>query len=480
MPTQVDPAQVGRIVLGAFLVVLELLLALLVAYIFLTRAGREALRMGLASLRRSPLRTLLTMLGIVIGVAAVVAVISMGDGARQMVVDEVARTGGVTTIEVYRDEWDRQGGSTITSRARSRRWGRWGRNRAKPLEYRDYLNLRMFLTRASAVSAEEDFSRGVLVQYGTLEKETAVIGATPDYVNTYTWPIGSGRFLTDGDLDEAAQVVVLGSVLVKELFGQRDPVGEEVRIRRPPPPGGGFGERRRGWGGFDIRLRVVGVMSEKGDTTATQGWDERVIMPLTAFHSRVVGNDTLERVRIKAASPDDVAATIGEVKSLLGRRHTDADAFKYWTAEEEIRTAARLGTILKLLMGVIAGIALIVAGIGIMNIMLVSVAERTREIGLRKALGAKRRDVLFQFLIETSVLSLAGGLLGATVGVVLGKSSARLLERFVLSGSQWPSVVSPLAVVIAIGVALMVGVISGVYPARRAALLTPVEALRAD
>jgi ABC-type antimicrobial peptide transport system permease subunit len=221
-------------------------------------------------------------------------------------------------------------------------------------------------------------------------------------------------------------------------------------------------------------------MTEKGDTTATQGWDDRVMIPLTTFHARVVGNDDVERIRIRANDVADVPITLDEAKSVLSRRHSDAEAYQYWTAVEEIATAERLGTILKLLMGVVAGIALVVAGIGIMNIMLVSVTERTREIGLRKAVGAKRRDILFQFLVETSVLSISGGLIGTLVGVGLGKGVAGLLEKFVLSGSQWPSVISPTAIVVAMGVAFLVGVISGVYPASRAARLTPVEALRTD
>jgi ABC-type antimicrobial peptide transport system permease subunit len=452
----------------ALTVMLLVVIPVFIGYVLITRAGREALRMGVSNLRRSVLRTALTMVGIVIGVAAVVSVISMGDGARQMVVNEVAKTGGTSLIEIYRDEWDRQGGSTVTARTRQGRF-RWQRNRAKPIDYRDFLNLQMFMSNVKALSAEDDFSRGVAVGYGSREKETGLTGTTPSYDVTHDWPVARGRFLSDDDMQEAAKVAVIGSKLAKDIFGETDPLGREIRARRSG-----------GWGNFDIRLQVVGVMSEKGDSAATQGWDDRVLMPLTAYHGRLTGSDHVERIRIQANSVADVERTVEAAKSILARRHDDVAAFQYWTAVQEIATAERLGMILKLLMGVIAGIALVVAGIGIMNIMLVSVTERTREIGLRKALGAKRRDILFQFLIETSVLSLVGGLLGTAFGVVLGRSAAGLLEKFVLNGSQWPSVVSVNAVIVAIGVAFSVGVVSGVYPARRAARLTPVEALRTD
>lgn len=470
MPTKVplDPRVILSGMFTALTVILVVVIPIFIAYVLLTRAGREALWMGIANLQRSVLRTALTMLGIIIGVAAVVSVISMGDGARQMVVNEVSKTGGTNLIEIYRDEWDRQGGSTVTSRTRRGRF-RWQRNRAKPIDYQDYLNLRMFITDAKALSAEDDFSRGVTVGYGGREKETGLTGTTPQYDLTHGWTVARGRFITEEDMQEAAKVAVLGSKIAQDIFGSTDPLGREIRARRSG-----------GWGNFDIRLTVVGIMSEKGDSTATQGWDDRVLIPLKTYHNRLTGRDSVERIRILANSVADVDRTVEEAKSILARRHDDVNAFQYWTAVQEIATAERLGMILKLLMGVIAGIALVVAGIGIMNIMLVSVTERTREIGLRKALGAKRRDILFQFLIETSVLSLVGGLLGTGVGVALGRSAAGLLERFVLNGSQWPSVMSPNAVIVAMGVAFLVGVISGVYPARRAARLTPVEALRTE
>ena len=326
------------------------------------------------------------------------------------------------------------------------------------------------------MSAEDGFGGGIIFRYGDIQKDGSLNGATPAYPTVYNWRTREGRFVTADDVAGSAKVAVLGAQIAYDLFGDISPLGAEIAAVRTT----GGRERGEPERSDALRLLVIGVMEEKGASASTEGWDDRVFMPLTAFHRRIKGNTDLARLRVRATSVADVPVAIGEIKRILGRRHEDPSAFEFWTATEEIETAERLGTILKLLMGVVAGIALVVAGIGIMNIMLVSVTERTREIGLRKALGAKRRDVLFQFLVETSVLSLSGGLIGTAFGAALGRGSAELLRRFVLSGADWPSSVSPVGAAVAVSVAFVVGVVSGVYPASRAAKLTPVEALRTD
>ncbi|MDA1191320.1 MAG: ABC transporter permease [Candidatus Poribacteria bacterium] len=465
-----DPGLILRVAFGGLFSVVALVVPLLLGYILFSRAGRESLSMGVQNLGRSPLRTTLTMFGIVIGVGAVVAVISMGDGAAMMVTNEVAETGGTSLIEVYRDEWDKQGGSTLTSRINSGRgWGRGRRNRAKPLDYTDYQNLREMLPSDVVVSAEDDRGRGVDFRYGDKEIDGGMVGVTTNFQVVYNWNVERGRFFDEAELTEADKVIVLGSDIASFLFEGKDPLGKEVRAQS------GWGENQEA-----LRFQVIGVMASKGATSATEGWDEKTLIPLTAFHSRVSGSTEVERMRVKAPNVAEVPMTIARIKRIISRRHDDADAFQYWTATEEIATAEKLGMILKLLMGVVAGIALVVAGIGIMNIMLVSVTERTREIGLRKALGARRSDIMFQFLIETSVMSLLGGAIGTGLGVLLGRLSAAGLQKYVLAGAVWPSVVSTNAIAAAVGVAFVIGIISGVYPASRAAKLTPVEALRTD
>ncbi|MEO2003756.1 MAG: ABC transporter permease [Candidatus Poribacteria bacterium] len=473
--TGTDPQALLRFVFLGLCGTVGATLPVMAIYVIFTRSGREAFRMGVTNLGRSPLRTALTGFGIVIGVGAVVAVISMGDGARAMVTNEVAENGGLSLIEVYKDDWARQGGSTLTARTRSG-FGRWRRNRAKPLQYADYENLNMLLASVERVSAEDGFGGGIIFKNGDTQKDGSLNGATPAYPAVYNWRLAEGRFVTADDIESSAKTAVLGAQIAYDLFGDISPIGAEIVAVRTS----GGRERGESERSESLRLIVVGVMEAKGASASTEGWDDRVFMPLTAFHQRIKGNTDLARMRIQATSVEAVPLAIAEIKRVLGRRHADPSAFEFWTATEEIATAERLGTLLKLLMGVVAGIALVVAGIGIMNIMLVSVTERTKEIGLRKAVGAKRRDILFQFLVETSVLSLSGGLIGTVVGVGLGRGSAELLQRFVLAGAEWPSTVSITGAAVAVSVAFVVGVVSGVYPASRAAKLTPVEALRTD
>ncbi|GIX07419.1 MAG: ABC transporter permease [Candidatus Poribacteria bacterium] len=465
-----DVMLLWKIAYYGLILMVAAVIPIIIGYVLSTRAGREALWMGIMNLLRSPLRTILTMIGVVIGVGAVVAVVSMGDGAREMVVQEVAQAGGLSVIEVYRDEWDQQGGSTITSRTRTRRWGRWGRNRAEPLNIRDYRNLRMYLTDVEAICAEADFGRGVIFQYGESQKDSGLFGTTPGFQEVYNWRVERGRFFTEEEFEQGAKVVILGAQIAEDLFGTEDPLGKEIR-----------GQRAWGRNQEAVRYTVIGILARKGASASTEGWDDRVYLPLTTFQERVAGDDEVERIRIKALTVEDVPYVIEQAKRIIRREHPDPEAYTFWTATEEIATAERLGTIMKLLMGVIATIALVVAGIGIMNIMLVSVAERTREIGLRKALGAKRRDILFQFLIETAVLTIIGGGLGTTLGVLMGESVAVALNRLVLQGSQWPAVIS----LEAVGRGGQRGL-----PDRRAGpasirptarpKLTPVEALRVE
>ncbi len=426
----------------------------------------ECIMIGLASLRRNPLRSGLTILGIAIGVGAVVSMVSVGDGSRALVLGEIERTGGLTMIEITRDDWDRQSGTF--SRRAGRTLRRWRKNRAEHLETEDIHEI-MEKGRGVAHVVGEDDMPGWNVNYEGASRNSRVVAGTAGYDRSHNWYPVMGRFFTEEEVERAATVTVIGYKLYDEVFKGEDPVGKEMKATRTTS----WGPR------YDVRLTVIGVLEEKGDAMDTEGWDERFIIPLSTFQQRFTGRKEVERIRVEATNFDDVEIAKEEAKRILGRMHNNSgEEYQYWTAQEELATAEKIGNTMKYLMGGIAFIALFVAGIGIMNIMLVSVTERTKEIGLRKALGAKRRDILSQFLIEALVLSITGGIFGAILGIFLGKGSAMLITKFVWEGSNWPSVISYSTMLIAMGVSVSIGVIFGLYPAYRAAILMPIEALR--
>ena len=434
----------------------------------------ECIILGISNLRRNPLRSSLTILGIIVGVGSVVSMVSVGDGSSAMVLREIERTGGTKMIEIYKDAWDKRSG-TLSSAAGSvvRNRSRWRRNRAEDLETEDAFAI---LERARGivnVVAEDDMS-GWNVSYKGRTKGSRIVASTAGYDRSHNWYPSEGRFFSAEEVEDASSVAVIGSKIKEEIFLDEDPVGKEIKASRP--------SYWRGRGGlYEVRLKVIGVMEEKGDAMDTSGWDDRFIIPITTLQQRFKGRDDVERIRIEAVDIDTIPLAIADAKQILGRQHNNTgEEYNYWTATEELATANKVGLVMKALMGGIAGIALMVAGIGVMNIMLVSVTDRTKEIGLRKALGATRNDILAQFLVEAAVLTLSGGIVGAIAGVFMGQGTAALISKFVWEGSNWPSVISFGTMVIALLVSVAIGVFFGLYPANKAAKLTPVEALRTD
>lgn len=434
----------------------------------------ECIILGIASLRRNPLRSCLTILGIIVGVGSVVSMVSVGDGSSAMVLREIERTGGTTMIEVYKDDWDKQSG-TLSRAAGSavRGRGRWQRNRAEDLETEDAFAILERARGIVSVVAEDDMG-GWSVNYKGITKESRIVASTAGYDQSHNWYPSSGRFFTAEEVEAASSVAVIGSKIKEEVFLNEDPIGKEIKASRQ--------SYRRGRGGlYEVRLKVIGVMEEKGDAMDTSGWDDRFVIPITTLQQRFKGRDDVERIRIEAVDVDTIPLAIADSKRILGRQHNNTgEEYNYWTATEELATARKVGLVMKALMGGIASIALMVAGIGVMNIMLVSVTDRTKEIGLRKALGATRNDILAQFLVEAAVLTLFGGIVGAIGGVFMGRGTAALISKFVWEGSNWPSVVSFGTMVIALLVSVAIGIFFGLYPANKAAKLTPVDALRSD
>lgn len=409
----------------------------------------QGVSVGLAALSRNKLRSILTTLGIIIGIAAVVAVVSVGGGAEHLVLIEMERIGGAGMIVCFRKQHIRRDdGSYIEN---------------KHPEYIEYNDLAFILeTCPSIKTATAQSGMQLRVSHRYNSRSLQVHGVTPSFQEVNNWYAERGRFFSESDMELRDSICVIGSEVHKQLFDMDDPIGKELRV--------GSG-----------RFTVVGVMEEKGNNMATEGWDNRVIIPLTTMKTRFVGDRKGWLVLFtQAKSYEKVEQAVAELKIAMRQQHGDEKYFDFFSAKQVIEQVGNVSRIIQVLLGAVASIALFVGGIGIMNIMLVSVTERTREIGLRKAIGARRTDILIQFLIEAVVLSICGGLIGIFIGSGLATGSGWVISKFMIKDATWPAVVSIQAAVIAFGVSAFIGVFFGIYPANKAAGLMPTEALRHD
>jgi putative ABC transport system permease protein len=396
------------------------------------------LRIALKALNRNKMRTILTMLGMIIGVGAVITMVALGRGA-QSTIEQQVKSAGTNLINVNAGNF-MQGGV------------RQGQGMSTTLTPADAAAIRE-LPGVEYVAAGVN-SRGQVIA-GNQNWSTRIEGTEVDFPAIRAWAIKYGSFFTQQDVNSAAKVAVLGTVVSDTLFGPDvDPTGQVIRIRNQP-------------------FKVVGVMTSKGQGPFGQDQDDTIFTPYTTVQKKLQGIQHINNVTISSESSETapVAAAIGE---LLRARHKlppgEPDDFMVRTQEEIASVRTETTRTMTTLLAAIAGVSLLVGGIGIMNIMLVSVTERTREIGLRLAIGARGKDVLLQFLVEAIVISLFGGLLG--IGLGFGLSAA--LERFL----QWPTSIPPNAIGMAFGFAAATGVFFGFYPARKAAGLDPIEALR--
>jgi len=395
----------------------------------------ELAKVALQNLMINKLRSFLSMLGIIIGVTAVIAIISIGQGATEMVQETISSLGsGLVTISPgFRGGWGGRAAQTASG--------------IFTVELGEEL-------KEKSPDVEElvpSIQSGGLLKYGENSYQASIVATASGYENIFNHTIAEGRFLIAEDVDNYRKVVVLGSNVARELFGNQNPLGKKIIIQ--------MGQRR-------FIFEVVGVLESKGQVMFFN-FDNQVYIPVTTMMKRMTGS---KYVNSYSAQATDSEEAIKQVEFLLAAKLEDPDLYNVTSQEEILETIQQVSSTMILMLAGIAGISLLVGGIGIMNIMLVSVTERTREIGTRKALGAKRRDILIQFLVEALVMSIVGGV----VGLVLGWAVSVLVSRY----GGWTPTLSMFSVVVGIGFSSAVGLVFGIYPAMKAAKLNPVEALR--
>ncbi len=399
----------------------------------------QILRVAYRALGKNKMRSGLTMLGIIIGVAAVIAMVGIGQGAKQMVNDQISSL-GENLLNIF--PGSQQSGGV-----------RFGAGTQQTLTEDDAIAIKANCPAVEWVSPV--VRAGAQVVAGNQNWATSVQGFSPDFPNIRSWPMESGSFFTDQDIKGATKVCVLGKTVVDNLFPGQDPIGQIVRVNKLP-------------------FRVIGVLSAKGQNTFGQDQDDIVVAPYTTVLRKLSRQNHINYIIASAASKDQIDAATNQISTLLRQRHRimpgQDDDFTV-RSQVEIATAVNsTSTVMSILLGAIASVSLLVGGIGIMNIMLVSVTERTREIGIRMAVGARGRDIMIQFLAESIVLSVIGGI----AGIMLGILSAKLISAIL----HWPILTSVPAIALAFFFSGFVGVFFGFYPAKKAALLDPIEALR--
>ncbi|MBX2992248.1 MAG: ABC transporter permease [Bacteroidetes bacterium] len=399
----------------------------------------ETLRIALDSLLRQKTRALLTMLGIIIGVGAVISMVAVGQGAQSAVESQIASLG--TNVLIIFPGSSMQGGV------------RGGAGTRSSLTLGDVEAIREQCPSVALVSPNTRTGRQLVA--GNLNWGSSIQGGSPAFFQIRDWQLASGEFFTEQDERGATKVCVLGQTVVQNLFPGQDAVGQIIRIGNMP-------------------FIVTGTLMPKGQNTWGQDQDDIVIAPFSTVQKKIQGIDHVSSILVSAVSKEMIPTAQQEVTTLLRARHKiqpwDEDDFTIRNQSEIANAATATSSIMTMLLGSIASVSLIVGGIGIMNIMLVSVTERTREIGIRMSIGARRRDILQQFLTEAMMLSIAGGL----VGIGLGLASSNLISKF----AGWPIFVSPDAVGLAFLFSAFVGIFFGYYPARKAAQLSPIDALR--
>ncbi|MDP2239891.1 MAG: ABC transporter permease [Burkholderiales bacterium] len=403
-----------------------------------------SMRIALRALRVNKLRSMLTMLGIIIGVGAVITMIAVGAGAQAQIEEQIKSLGSNLIIVLP---------GSVTSGG-----VRMGAGSRASLTEDDGYALQREIAEVQAAAPNLRGTGQVVA--GSANWSTVFYGVTPEYFEARNWVIASGKGFDAADLSGSGKVVLLGETVARNLFGDTDPVGQTVRVRKVP-------------------MQVIGTLERKGQSMMGQDQDDVILMPISTARNRVLGGNTAKQravgsISVKIREGANMAETESEIRQLLRQRHRlqfgQEDDFSLRNLSEILGAREESSRIMTLLLAAVASVSLLVGGIGIMNIMLVSVTERTREIGLRMAVGARGRDILSQFLVEAVTLALIGGL----CGILLGVAGSYAIGHF----AGWRILINIHAVVLAVGFAAVIGVFFGFYPARKASRLLPIEALR--
>jgi len=410
----------------------------------------EFFKIALSALLSNKLRSALTMLGMIIGVGAVIVLMSVGTGLQNMITSTFEEL-GTNLLFVQPSNPEAPGMMAMMY------GGFTGSITMDDVEAIEHIR-----SVTGVVPANENFVKLIA---GNEDSVAVIHGSSPDYQRVYGFTMASGQFISEVNLARRDMVVALGSKTAEELFGDDDPIGQHVKIR-------------------DKRFTVIGVMAPRGLSSFGFSWDELVVTPMTTYQARLFpqktpsGEDAVQQISVQVTSAEVMDEVTEDIEKLLRKRHKidadEEDDFAVLSMEQMLGTFETITIALTVFLGLIGGISLVVGSIGIMNIMLVSVTERTREIGLRKAIGAKRRDIIAQFLLEAAMLSLVGGAIGLT-GAWLVAQGISLID---LGGFTIKATVSPFIVFLAVSVSVFIGLASGMYPAVRAARLNPIDALR--